>query len=312
MSTRTYSLRPRAGRRENRLAFDCFGGRCTVIVADAMRPSAAAEAAHAARQALLTWHGRFSRFRPDSEISRLNRNPSSRVAVSPLLARMIEVGRQAGHDTGGVVDVTLGGEIERAGYAEHRDPVAPDPAALTFAPPRAGAGPHPDERWRQISLNRAAGTVTRPPGLAIDIGGVAKGVFADELGAMLEEFETYAIDCAGDIRIGGRAGIPRPVEVPHPLDGSLLRRLQVARGGVATSGIARRRWTADGGRPAHHLLDPATGRPAFTGVLQATALAPSAAQAEVLAKAALLSGPARAREWLPYAGLVVLEDGTVV
>jgi ApbE family len=61
--------------------------------------------------------------------------------------------------------------------------------------------------------------------------------------------------------------------------------------------------------PARHLLDPATGRPAYTGVVQATALAPTAAQAEAIAKAALLSGPARAAEWLSYGGVVVFDDG---
>jgi FAD:protein FMN transferase len=59
------------------------------------------------------------------------------------------------------------------------------------------------------------------------------------------------------------------------------------------------------------VLDPATGRPAFTGVVQATALAPSALLAEVYAKAALLSGPRRAHGWLPHGGLLVLDDGTV-
>ena len=68
-------------------------------------------------------------------------------------------------------------------------------------------------------------------------------------------------------------------------------------------------YLADGdGRPAHHLLDPRTGAPAFTGIVQATALAPTAAQAEVLAKAAVLSGP-RASEWLRHGGVVVTDDG---
>ena len=77
-----------------------------------------------------------------------------------------------------------------------------------------------------------------------------------------------------------------------------------------TSGIGRHSWTTTGGRPAHHLLDPRTGRPAYTGVVQATALAPTATQAEVLAKAALLSGPGGARQWLTHGGVVVLDDGS--
>ena len=73
----------------------------------------------------------------------------------------------------------------------------------------------------------------------------------------------------------------------------------------------RRSWLDARGRPAHHLLDPATGRPAFTGVVQATALAPTALEAEIRAKAAVLSGPDDAAGWLPHGGAVVLEDRTV-
>ena len=62
--------------------------------------------------------------------------------------------------------------------------------------------------------------------------------------------------------------------------------------------------------PAHHLLDPRTGRPAFTGIVQATALAQTAAEAEALAKAAMLSGPERAPEWLAHGGIVVRDDGS--
>ena len=79
---------------------------------------------------------------------------------------------------------------------------------------------------------------------------------------------------------------------------------------MATSGIGRRSWLDACGAPAHHLLNPATGRPAFTGVTQATALAPTALEAEARAKAAVLSGPERAREWLPDGGVVVFDDGS--
>ncbi len=77
---------------------------------------------------------------------------------------------------------------------------------------------------------------------------------------------------------------------------------------MATSGIGRRSWLGPDRRPAHHLLDPATGAPAFTGVVQATALAPTAVEAEWRAKAAVLSGPERAGDWLAHGGVVVLDD----
>jgi thiamine biosynthesis lipoprotein len=282
-----------------------------VIVADADRPADAAAAAAMAERALLTWHRRFSRFLDDSELSRLNRDPSPTVAVSPLMRRMTEVALKAARDTGGLVDFTLGDEIERAGYgADLEGEGTPLRAALKLAPPRAPASPHPDERWRQISVDCRAGTITRPPGLRIDVGGIAKGVFADELAAMLDGFDAYVLDCAGDLRVGGRAQLPRPVHIASPFAASTLGTFSMAAGSVATSGIGRRSWTCDGGRPAHHLLDPRTGSPAFTGIVQATALAPTAAEAEVLAKAAILSGPGRAAEWLPHGGLVVRDDGS--
>ncbi len=95
-----------------------------------------------------------------------------------------------------------------------------------------------------------------------------------------------------------------------PFDGSVLHTFRFAAGGVATSGIGRRSWRDRDGRPAHHLLDPSSGRPAFTGIVQATALAASALSAEIRAKAALLSGPRGADRWLCDGGVIVLDDGS--
>ena len=118
--------------------------------------------------------------------------------------------------------------------------------------------------------------------------------------------EAFAVDCAGDLRLGGLA---RPVQVASPFDGTVLHTFERGAGGVATSGIGRRSWIDAGGRPAHHLLDPGSGRPAFTGVVQATALAPTALEAEMRAKAAVLSGPDGGRDWLPDGGVLVLDSG---
>lgn len=311
MTRRTFAVSARPRRQEHRHTFQCFGGECTVVVADAARPADAAAAAAMAKRALLGWHARFSRFEPDSELSRLNRSAADEVAVSPLMRRIIEVALAGGDDTAGLIDITLADEIESAGYAGHLEGEGTSlRAALHRAPPRAGAAPHPDARWRRISVDPHRGTVTRPPGLRIDVGGIAKGVFADELARPLEGFDAFAIDCAGDLRIGGRAGLIRPVLIASPFDAATLHAFPMTAGSVATSGIGRRSWTVDGGRPAHHLLDPRTGAPAFTGIVQATALAPTAAEAEILAKAALLSGPERAAEWLRYGGVIVGEDGS--
>jgi FAD:protein FMN transferase len=292
--------------------FACFGSDCTVIVA-ARRHAEAEAAVQRARIRLLEWHDQFSRFQPDSEISALNRDPADTVKVTPLMRRVIAAALWAARMTDGLVDPTLVGEIEAAGYAGHFDGSAALPVceALTLAPARTAARPSSRARWREVAVDRRSNTVTRPPGVRIDPGGIAKGVFADELAALLGEFDAFAIDCAGDLRLGGSAGLARPVLLDSPFaGGEPLHTFALAVGGVATSGIGRRAWLHDG-RPSHHLLDPATGRPAYTGIVQVTALAPTATEAEARSKAALLSGPEGAAAWLEtHGGLIVLDDGS--
>jgi thiamine biosynthesis lipoprotein len=297
---------------ERRDTFSCFGSQCTVIVGSAADESARVALA-AATASLRSWHGRFSRFLPDSEISALNADPRPAVPVSPLMRRIVEAALGAARLTEGLVDPTLLPELERAGYAAHLSvPPISLVQALRRAPVRAPAQPRRPGRWREIHVSRAAGLVIRPPGVRLDLGGIAKGVFADELGALLSGYERFVVDCAGDILLGGRSRTLRPVEVASPWDASVLHTFELGVGAVATSGIGERSWLSPDGKPAHHLLDPLSGRPAFTGLVQVTALAPTAAEAEARSKAALLSGPERVQSWLPHGGVFVLEDGSAL
>ena len=290
--------------------FDCFGSRCGVLVTGSGRAGTASEAVALARRALLTWHERFSRFLRDSELSRLNRDRRETVPVSPMMARFAKAVRDAASLSGGLVDGTLLHEIERAGYERDRPDSVALATALSLAPARQPAGPAAARRWRELEVDVAAATVTRPVGLALDSGGLAKGLFADALGETLATHPSVAINCAGDLLVCGAAGTVRPIRVQSPFDGSTLHTFELTRAGVATSGIGRRSWLAGDGAPAHHLLDPASGMPAFTGVVQASALAPSALEAEIRAKAALLSGPRVAASWLlPHGGVLVFDDG---
>lgn len=294
---------------EARRTFECFGGLVTVAVLGpaSMEPARAAAAAEAK---LLAAHRQLSRFLPGSELSRLNRDPRTRVPAGPLLLSLASAAREAGKMTGGLVDATLLREIEAAGY---RDPMQGRPEAARTANPQAAspAGPRSVRAWAGISVDRRTWTIERPPGIEIDSGGIAKGLLADLVAARLAKFMAYAVDCCGDVRIGGTAGRRRPVLIEDPFGGEPIRSLHVSDGGVATSGITRRSWKDPGGAPAHHLLDPATGRPAFTGVIQATALAPTAFLADVHAKWALLSGPGLGPSRLPHGGILVLADGSV-
>jgi FAD:protein FMN transferase len=294
---------------EQRATFACFGSHCTVIVADALTHEAAA-AVLVARRRLLEWHDQFSRFTPDSELTRLNGDPAETVPVSPMMRRVVEAAIRAAVATGGLVDPTLLDQIERAGYDAHFDqPGLPLLDALAQAPARHPGRPSPRESWRHVRTDRRTSSVTRPPGVRIDPGGIAKGVFADELAAALSGYEAFVVECAGDLRLGGRLAPVREVHVASPFEDAILHTFALRAGGVATSGIGKRSWIGPDGTVAHHLIDPGTGRPAFTGIVQVTALAPTAMAAEALSKAALLAGPAEADRVLVHGGVVVFDDG---
>jgi thiamine biosynthesis lipoprotein len=305
-----------SARAEAGTTFACFGSSCAVFVRGAGEQRSARETVATVRAQLLEWHERFSRFLPDSELSRLNRDPRREVPVSPLTARLAQAAFTAGSLTGGLVDATLLEQLETAGYAKDlREPVALE-RALALAPPRRPARPAATARWHEIEVDvdrdrdRDRATVARSPGVKLDSGGLVKGMLADVLAEGLAAHAAFAVNCAGDLAIGGSAAVTRPVNVASPFDGRTIHTFELERSGVATSGIGRRSWLDQRGRPAHHLLDPASGEPAFTGVVQVSALAPSALMAEIRAKAALLSGPRHAPRWLPHGGVIVFDDGT--
>jgi thiamine biosynthesis lipoprotein len=290
--------------------FACFGSSCAVFVRGDGGWGSAQDAVATARGRMLEWHERFSRFLPDSELSRFNRDPRREVPVTPLMARLAEAVSTAGALSGGLVDATLLEQLASAGYSEEPcEPIALE-RALALAPPRRPARAAAAAHWREIEVVREGDSVARAPGVMIDSGGLAKGMFADVLAEELAGHASFAVNCAGDLTIGGRAGLTRAVNVASPFDGHTIHTFELARGGVATSGIGRRRWLDRRGRPAHHLLDPASGEPAFTGIVQVTALAPDALTAEIRAKAAILSGPRHAPAWLPDGGVIVFDDGS--
>ncbi len=300
-------MSPEAHRR-----FSCFGGTATVHVR-AKDAAVAEKAATVAQSGLLDGHRRLSRFRSDSELSRLNEDPRWEVPASPLVRALAKAVAVAGSQSGGLVDATMLQSIERAGYRESLDgePAMTLTEALATRPERASVSPDPARLWRTVGADEVDGTVIRPPGVKIDSGGIAKGLLADLTAENLGQHLTYAVDCCGDIRIGGRAGQERRVLVDDPFGRGQAHELKLREGAVATSGIGRRCWARTDGRAAHHILDPASGEPAFTGIVQVTALAPSALLAEVYAKAALLAGPVDAAKWLPHGGVVVDDEEAV-
>lgn len=295
--------------------FACFGGTCAVTLEGSGRYGDAEQAATWARERLLGWHAQFSRFLPASELSRMNVDPRAAVPASPLLIELAAAVHAAGEITGGLVDATLVDALEAAGYGGDL-PCAPAPTGRAVVPPPASsppsgpAAPSPLRHWSTVQVDRARGVVCRPPGVRLDSGGLVKGLLADVLCGWLETYADVVVDCCGDVRFGGTEPGDRDIHIEHPFGGTAAT--LTARGGaVATSGTTGRCWVRADGRAAHHLLDPSTGEPARTGVLQVTALAPTALEAEVLAKWALLSGVDAAPRRLPHGGVLIDDSGAV-
>jgi thiamine biosynthesis lipoprotein len=257
----------------------------------------------------------LSRFDPESELSALNTDPRQVVPASELMRAAVRAGVASARLSGGLVDPTLLGEIESAGYAdtwEGSEVTIGD--AIAAAPPRRQARPRPQSHWSQFEVDDDAETVSRPAGVGLDTGGFGKGLAADLIAARLARFPRFVVDCGGDVRIGGADALVNPYEilVEHPLTGERVHALRLGWGGVATSGLNVRIWRGEDGRPRHHLLDPSTGEPAWTGLVGATALGDTAVEADALAKAALLSGPDDGRAVLAeHGGLLVHDDGRV-
>jgi thiamine biosynthesis lipoprotein len=282
-------------------AFRAFGTDARLIV----HGHGARGAVARAREQILQYHQRLSRFRPASELCLLNGDPRPVVPASPLLRSAVRAGLWAAERSGGIVDPCLLNALEAAGYVASYEPGGPLPAPIG---PRRPAAPDPRRRWRQIRVDDDAGTVERPPGLRLELGGSGKGHAADLVAQGFAGFEHWVVDCGGDIRVGGR----RAVQVAHPLRDEPAAELIVENGAVATSSVLSRRWMTPDAGTAHHLLDPCTGRPVWTGLLTATAFGPTTLEAETLAKMALLSGARDARALLSRrGGVLVHEDGQV-
>ncbi len=266
-----------------------------------------------ARRRLAEHEARLSRFRATSELSALNRDPRPAVPASALLCDAVRAALWAARRSGGLVDPCLLDALERAGYRASRAGAQRTPldALLADAPARRTGRAAPAPRWRDVLVD--AGEIHRPPGLRLDLGGTAKGLAADRLAVELSHLPRAAIDLGGDVRVIGTQLDEQPfaIAVEHPLTGDTAEVLQLAGGAVATSGLSRRAWRSGDGA-AHHLIDPATGTPVWSGLIAVTAIAPTALEAETLAKAALLSGPAGARRWLSrHGGFAFDEDGRV-
>ena len=262
-----------------------------ILVCDGAKRRPVAEAAFLEVERLFaTVEATLSRFRPESELSRLNQNSGAPFTASPLLFQVVGEALEAARVTDGLFDPTLLRALEAAGYDRSFDELREGSVEPGPVLPATARG-----QWREVTLDPGRRTIMLPEGCGLDLGGIAKGWTVDQAVRLLagRGFRHFAVDAGGDLYAAGRQADGSPwlvgVEDPRAPERDLVL-LQIKDCAVATSSICRRRWMRHG-RAYHHLIDPRTGTPAQRGVLAATVLASTVARAEVLAKAVLFLGP---------------------
>lgn len=289
-------------------------GSTIMVALDADTPRAIAALA-AVPDWFAGWERIFSRFRTDSELSRLNRSHGRWMPVSQLLWELIEIAVTAARQSHGLVSPALLPALEAAGYTKS---FIPDQPVAEVHPSKSASGPRVSLDYRGIRLNSHSRAVWLPPGLRIDLGGFAKGWAADQVVRRLARFGPVLVDAGGDIAVSGpRADdSPWPIAVDDPCHRSeQIDLIMLGEGGVATSGRDYRRWR-QGDVERHHIIDPRSGAPANTDVLSATVIAPSVLAAELAAKAALILGSQAGLDYIAtlenHTALLVLDNGQVL
>jgi thiamine biosynthesis lipoprotein ApbE len=248
-----------------------------------------------------------SRFRDDSEVSRLAAAGGRAVPVSPLLAAAIGAALRAARLTRGAVDPTVGTALADLGYDR-------DFAEIDAAPGRIAVRQLPG--WRSVELDAGAGTVRVPAGTIIDLGATAKAFAADRAARLAAESAGCGVlvSLGGDVAVAGAApagGWRVLVTDDHArAEGGQL--VTIRSGGLATSSTAARRWQR-GGLQLHHLIDPLTCTPVEGPWRTVSVAAGCCLDANVASTATIVLGE-RGLPWLARTGLpgrLVSRDGIV-
>ncbi len=281
-------------------AFRAMGSDVSLVADGGIDPRALRRAARSVELVFAREEQRFSRFRPDSELSRVNARAGRWTRVSAGFATLVGFALEAASRTGGMFDPTV---LPVLSKADHDG----DPNEM-IAEARASLLTEACGRWPEIEMD--GDLVRLPPGVCLDFSGVAKGWTVDlaaQTAISAAELPWAVVSAGGDLRIAGRspaAGIEVDVEDPEDREKETTR-VRITSGALATSSVTARSW----GPGLHHLIDPRTGRPADTGVLQATVWAETCSEAEIRSKEALLEGlPALQR----LSAVLVMTDGRIV
>jgi thiamine biosynthesis lipoprotein len=252
---------------------------------------------------------RFSRFQPESELSRLNSRTADQVRVSPEMMAALRLCTRMHLATGGVFDPAILPALEHAGYDESFERIPVDRGRASDSPP-------PRRSINEVNLKESRLTVKAPRDLRLDFGGIGKGLAVDGARAVLAPLGDFVIDAGGDILASGNGpdGDGWLVAVGDPRQpGGELARVTIRNEAIATSSVVRRRWRR-GGAEMHHIIDPRRGEPAETECVSVSVIAPTAVEADVYAKCALILGVSAGRTLLEarhYDGLFALRDGSI-
>jgi FAD:protein FMN transferase len=246
-----------------------------------------------ARQFIQAGEKRFTRFSEDSELSALNRSAGKRFLASPDLFSVVALARRFFHLTRGLFDPSILPDLKRVGYDRSMDVLREQGSSPLFE--ALLDNDHPS--LSEMELDESDHSIQLPPGMALDLGGIAKGWIAERAANILSGYATAcAVDCGGDMfLVGLPEGLDQwPVALEDPLQPeSILTSLKVDPGAVATSTVTKRVWKQSG-KDRHHIIDPRTGEPAVSVWISVTVIAPHAYEAEVFAKALLIAGPQEA------------------
>ncbi|MBT0772617.1 FAD:protein FMN transferase [Kineosporia sp. J2-2] len=308
--------------------WSALGSYAALVVADATRLDAARAACE---RILAEVDMAASRFRTDSDLSRVNRAAGSWVPVSPLLCRAVSAAVWAADLTDGLVDPTLGRQLLALGYDRDLDELRRSMAAgrptdstvapgLVSADPAHVVGPARAGAWREIEID-PQGAVRVPDDVSLDLGATGKAFAADLIAEVVpaEAGTDLVISLGGDVAVGllpGTAPGSHPwrvsiTELPQDVGDPGAEVVVIAEGGLATSSVLARRWWNDG--DVHHLLDPRTGRPVDATFRTVTACGCSCVEANAISTSSIVRG-SDAIAWLEYedvAARLVDADGNV-
>lgn len=253
----------------------------------------------------------WSRFRPESELSELNRSDGRWFPASSTLWEALDRARTAWASSEGLFDPTIARRLEQFGYDRTFGSVE-----LTSAAPVSPTAP---VGFGHVQFDDQVCSALVPPAMNIDLGGIGKGLAADLVTAraVSQGASSVCISLGGDIRVRGPgpdADATWGLDIRHPSDGRVLGAFALCDEALVQSTTLFRRWHRDG-RTLHHLIDPRTGQPSQSDLIGAVVTGVDAWWAEVVAKVAIMLGATAGVAFLLRSGVdgwLLKADGTTV